>query len=79
MDKENFEIEFSKELEDLSISEIKELTKELVDNLPANYYEYIICKIKYLKGKKYNLDDVTLKQYEKILADFEKIENLEKF
>ena len=38
MDKENFEIELSKELENLSISEIKDLIIELVDNLPANYY-----------------------------------------
>ncbi len=75
MNRENFKIELNKELENLSIEEIKNLINEFIDRIPSNYYEYIICKIKYLKGEKYNLDDDTLKEYEKILADFEKIEN----
>ena len=75
MDKENFEIELSKELENLSISEIKDLIKELIDILPANYYEYIICKIKNFKGEKIKLDDDTLNEYNKILDDYKKIED----
>ena len=75
MNKENFEIELSKELENLSISEIKDLIKELIDILPSNYYEYIICKIKNFKGEKYKLDDDTLNEYNQILDDYKKIEN----
>ena len=75
MDKESFKIELSKELKSLSINEIKNLINELVDKLPANYYEYIICKIKYFKDEKYELDEDTLNKYNKILVDFERIEN----
>ncbi len=75
MDKENFKIELNKELEDLSLREIKNLINELVDRLPSSYYECIICKIKYFKGEENTIDENTLKEYNKILADFEKIQN----
>ena len=75
MDKENFKIELNNELENLSISEIKDLINELMSILPSNYYEYIICKIKNFKGEKYKIDDDSLKEYDRILDDFKKIEN----
>lgn len=75
MNKENFKIELNKELENLSINEIKDLINQLMSRLPSNYYEYIICKIKNFKGEKYKLDDDSLKEYDRILDDFKKIEN----
>ena len=75
MDKENFIIELNKELENLSTKEIKNLMNEFVSRLPSNYYEYIICKIKNFKGEKYKIDEDYLKEYDRILALFDKIEN----
>lgn len=75
MDKEDFIIELNKELENLSTKEIKNLMNEFVSRLPSNYYEYIICKIKNFKGEKYKIDEDYLKEYDRILALFDKIEN----
>ncbi len=75
MNEENFKKELSKELDNLSTVKIKNLINKLVDKLPTNYYEYLICKIKYLKGEKYNIDDNLLKEYNRILNDFKKVED----
>ena len=54
MNKEIFKNEFNMELEDMSITEIKNLINELLNEVSSNYYEYLLCKIKYLKGEEYD-------------------------
>ena len=75
MDLESFKIELNKELDDLSVSEIKDLINQLINNLPSNYYEYVICKIKYFKGEKYYLSNDVLEEYNEVLASFKKIQS----
>ena len=54
---DNFELDDKNEFENIPVKHV------YLDKLPSNYYEYLICKIKYLKGEKYNIDDNLLKEY----------------
>ena len=45
MNKDKFQKEINKELDNMSLSEIKELIKDLTENISPRYYDYIINKI----------------------------------
>ncbi len=75
MNIENFKMELNKELKTLSAHEVIDLINGLIDKLPSDYYEYIICKIKNFKGEQNNIDEDILKKYNEILTKYEEIEN----
>ena len=74
MNKDKFQKEINKELDNMSLSEIKELIKDLTENISPRYYDYIINKIKLFKKEDLVLDNDTLNIYNNITADFDKIE-----
>ncbi len=75
MNKEEFKTILNAELKELSKSEVNDLINILIDNLSSEYYEFLLCKIKYFKNEKCEIDEETLLQYNYILDDFEKISN----
>ncbi len=75
MNKKRFKIELNKELNDLSFEKIRDLLNEIVEDLPIEYYDYLLCKVKNFKGENYELDSNTLEEYEDLLFDFEEIED----
>ena len=46
---------------EIGSKEVIDLINGLIDKLPSDYYEYIICKIKNFKGEQNNLDEDILK------------------
>ena len=74
MNKDKFQKEINKELDNMSLSEIKELIKDLTENISPRYYDYIINKIKLFKKEDLVLDNDTMNIYNNITADFDKIE-----
>ena len=75
MDKEKLKSKINKELKETSVDEMKKLIIELLEKAPSYSYEYVLCKLKDVKNENLELDHDTLNEYERILADFEKIEN----
>lgn len=75
MNKEEFRVTLNTELKELSKIEINELIDNLINYIPSEYYEFLLCKIKYFKNEKCEISDEDISQYKDILDNFKKISN----